>query len=82
MDRGPAALPRPDPPHPLVDPAVDLALDAVEEARHERVVVLRAELAPSGQGGVQLVSRVRIDARTLGDWLAEGKDGLICYNDT
>jgi hypothetical protein len=67
------ARPRPLPGDALVDTAVDLALDAVEEARDELVVVGGPELAPGRQGRLQLGLRRRIDVETVGDGRPDGK---------
>ncbi len=50
---------------PLVDPAVDLLLDAVEEPRHELVVVGRPQLLAGGEGRVQLLLGLGIHAGTM-----------------
>jgi hypothetical protein len=78
----PRAARRDGPPHLLVDAAVDLALDPVEEAGDEGVVVLGAELAARRQRRLQLLFRQRVDPQTVGDRRPRGKLGPICYNGT
>ncbi|NUR78455.1 MAG: hypothetical protein HOQ28_19490 [Thermoleophilia bacterium] len=69
MSPRPRRLPR----DALVDAAIDLPLDAVEEARDELVVVGRPELAAGRQRRLQLGFRGRIDPETVGDERPEGK---------
>jgi hypothetical protein len=67
------ASPRLEPPDALVDPAVDLPLDPVEEARDEGIVVPRAQLPSGGQRGLQLAFSRRFDVETVGESRVHGK---------
>jgi hypothetical protein len=67
MDRRAAPLRRHARGDPLVDPAVELVLDPVEEAGDQLVVVRRPELPPRSQGHLELVFRRRFDVQNLTD---------------
>jgi hypothetical protein len=77
MNRRAAPLRRHPLGHPLVDAAVELVLDPVEEAGDQLVVVRRPELAPCGQGHLELVFRRRFDVQNLRDNTASGQGDTV-----
>ena len=54
MEHRSAALARAERGNPLVDPAVDLLLDPVEEPRHEFLVMCRPQFLAGGERRLEL----------------------------